>query len=63
MKATFSLIVLVGACVALSACESDVPPAREATRKLERGITGGGTVYQPDRSNDPVIREQSRVGY
>ena len=60
MKAILASILIVIACVG---CESDVPPAEEAGNKLERGLTGRGTVYQPDRSNDPIIREQSRVGY
>jgi hypothetical protein len=60
MKAILASILIVFGCVG---CESDVPPAEEAGNKLERGLTGRGTVYQPDRSNDPIIREQSRVGY
>ena len=63
MKAISPLLLIVGACIGLCACESDVPPAQTAGNKLERGLTGQGTVYQPDRSNDPIIREQSRVGY
>lgn len=46
----------------LAGCESDVPPAQDASRKLERGLTGQGTLVQPDRSNDPMIGEQTRVG-
>jgi hypothetical protein len=60
MKAILASILLV---LGGAGCESDVPPAQDATNKLERGLTGHGTVYQPDRSNDPIIREQSRVGY
>ena len=63
MKAISTLLYLAAATVLLVGCESDVPPAQEAANKLERGFTGQGTVYQPDRSNDPIIREQSRVGY
>jgi len=63
MKAVPLLLLILAACLALGACESDVPPAPGAGGKLERGLTGRGTVYQPDRSNDPIIREQSRVGY
>lgn len=62
MKAIFASVLLLIASLGLVGCESDVPPARDATNKLQRGISGQGTVYQPDRSNDPVIREQSRVG-
>ena len=60
MKAILASVLIVLGCVG---CESDVPPAHDAANKLERGLTGHGTVYQPDRSNDPMIREQSRVGY
>ena len=63
MKAISALLCIACGCLALGGCESDVPPAPEAKNKLERGLTGQGTVYQPDRSNDPIIREQSRVGY
>ena len=63
MKPFFASVVAAGAVLAFASCESDVPPAQEAGNKLERGLTGRGTVYQPDRSNDPIIREQSRVGY
>jgi hypothetical protein len=60
MKAIRALILIA---LGFAGCESDVPPAEDAANKLERGLTGHGTVYQPDRSNDPIIREQSRVGY
>ena len=62
MKAILFFIAAAGLIVALTACESDVPPAEDATNKLERGLTGQGTLVEPDRSNDPIIREQSRVG-
>jgi hypothetical protein len=58
------LPALVAAAVWLPGCESDLPPQpSQVPAKLERGITGQGTLYQPDRTSDPVIREQSRVGY
>ena len=63
MKAIFCSIAMAGALFWLAGCESDVPPAQDAAHKLERGLTGQGTLVQPDRSNDPMIREQSRVGY
>ena len=62
MKAILASTLLVGAFLALTGCETDVPPSKEAANKLQRGITGQGEVYQPDRSNDPIIRETSRVG-
>ncbi len=63
MKTFLASILLVGACLAFAACENDLPPGEPAAQKLERGVTGQGTVYQPDKSNDPLIREQTRVGY
>ncbi len=62
MKALLFSIAAAGLIVGLTACESDVPPAQDAGNKLERGLTGQGTLVQPDRSNDPIIREQTRVG-
>jgi hypothetical protein len=51
-------------CALFVGCENDLPPQpSQVPAKLERGISGQGTLYQPDRSADPVIREQSRVGY
>ena len=66
MKATFAASLLAVLCFSLAGCETDVPPApTDATgpEKLRRGITGQGALVQPDRSEDPLIREQSRVGY
>ena len=36
--------------------------SRNAAEKLQRGVTGQGTLVQPDHSNDPIIREKTRVG-
>ena len=63
MKAILASFVVASACVVLTGCESDVPPAEDAGNKLQRGLTGQGQLVQPDRSGDPIIREQSRVGY
>ena len=66
MKSIFAVLLLVIATLVLSGCESDVPPSgadEAAGEKLKRGVTGQGTIVQPDRSEDPVIREQTRVGY
>lgn len=66
MKAFLALCtVAVAASAALSGCESDLPPTPgEPTAKLKRGLTGQGTLYQPEeQANDPIIREQTRVGY
>lgn len=58
---TLGLVALLAAMVG---CESDLPPERsEVANTFQRGVRGQGTLYQPDRSNDPLIREQSRVGY
>lgn len=52
------------AVLMLAGCENDLPPERSAVPdKLQRGIKGQGTLYQPDRSGDPIIREDTRVGY
>lgn len=63
MKVILASVLVAVACTAFVGCESDLPPDQDAGRKLERGFRGQGTLYQPDRSNDPVIREESRVGY
>lgn len=66
MKANFAALLLVTAGFVLSSCESDVPPStsdQSGADKLRRGVSGQGTIVQPDRSDDPVIREQTRVGY
>jgi hypothetical protein len=66
MKATFAALLLVLTSLVLTGCESDVPPAatdETGGEKLKRGVTGQGTLVQPDKSEDPLIREQSRVGY
>jgi hypothetical protein len=61
MKALLTLLCVAGG-LSLAGCESDVAPGSEVPGKLQRGIRGEGTLYQPDRSNDPEIREESRVG-
>jgi hypothetical protein len=64
MQRFLVLFALAALVVLLQGCENDLPPQpSQVPGKLERGITGQGTLYQPDRSNDPLIREQSRVGY
>ncbi|EDY15854.1 hypothetical protein CfE428DRAFT_6619 [Chthoniobacter flavus Ellin428] len=66
MRAILASIFLVGACLALGGCESDVPPATNnntGVTKFERGISGQGTLTQPDKSDDPIIKENTRAGY
>jgi PBP1b-binding outer membrane lipoprotein LpoB len=58
MKAFLSLL-LSGAALVLTGCESDVAPA---PRESQAGRVPGQLV-QPDRSDDPVIQENTRVGY
>ena len=60
MKAIFASILLTLAGLLFSGCESDVPPDPAAKRG---GPTGRGSLVQPDKSEDPVIREETRVGY
>ena len=65
MKAILVSLALAGAGLVFSGCETDVPP--DTTRpnpgeKFQRGVTGHGTLSEPDRSSDPVIRENTRVG-
>ncbi len=60
MKAIFASILLTLAGLLFSGCESDVPP--DPAVKIG-GPTGRGSILQPDKSEDPVIRENTRVGY
>jgi hypothetical protein len=65
MKAFLASIALAGAGLAFSGCETDVPPDTtkpNPAEKLGRGVTGHGSLSEPDRSEDPVIRENTRVG-
>ena len=65
MRAILASIFLTGACLALVGCESDMPPAANSSNgvnKLERGISGQGTLTQPDKSDDPIIKENTRAG-
>ena len=65
MKAIVALVIVCVAGALFTGCEKDVPPdhTSDAAAKLKRGVAGEGTVYQPDRSADPIIRENTRVGY
>jgi hypothetical protein len=59
MKAFLATILLAGAALALASCESDVAPA---PREPQAGRVPG-QLMQPDRSEDPIIKENTRVGY
>ena len=61
MKA-FLVPILFAAGVALTGCESDMPPSPVADNPLQRGLRGEGQIVQPDRSDDPIIRETTRTG-
>ena len=64
MKVILFALSALAANFLLAGCESDLPPQpSQVPTKLQRGITGQGTLYQPDRGSDPMIREESRVGY
>jgi hypothetical protein len=63
MKAIFACFFCALFCAALPACHREDSPAQRVAAKLQRGLTGDGTLYQPDHSNDPIVRETFRVGY
>lgn len=63
MKAILVSMLLAGLCLAFGACETDLPPATTVGNRLERGVLGEGQIVQPDRSEDPLINESTRVGY
>ncbi len=64
MRAIPALIFITGACLALTGCESDMPPTQtNGVNKISRGISGQGTLTQPDKSDDPIIKENTRAGY
>jgi len=65
MKAILASIALAGAGLALTGCETDLPPDTTKptpAEKIGRGVTGQGSLSAPDRSEDPLIRENTRVG-
>ena len=63
MKAILASMLLAGAAFALAGCEAGLPPNQRPGAALERGFRGQGTITQPDNSEDPLIRESSRVGH
>ena len=64
MKVSLFALSALASAFFLGGCEADLPPApSQVPGKIERGLSGQGTLYQPDRTSDPVIREESRVGY
>jgi hypothetical protein len=63
MKAFFLLILLAGMSLAFAGCESDLPPDPNAQNKLERGISGHGTINNPDKPDDPFSPDASNGGH
>ena len=61
MKVSLVPILFV-AGVALTGCESDMPPPSAADNPIQRGLRGEGQLTQPDKSDDPIIRETTRTG-
>lgn len=61
MNVSFSsLLLLAVAGLLFAGCETDVPPDPAEQRG---GPLGRGEIVQPDKSEDPLIRENTRVGY
>jgi hypothetical protein len=56
-------ILFAATSLGLTGCESDMPPEPNRTNPVQRGLSGEGRLTQPDRSDDPVIRETTRTGY
>ncbi len=66
MRAILASIFLIVACLSFGGCETDMPPSpsqNNGVNKFERGISGQGTLTQPDKSDDPIIKENTRAGY
>lgn len=59
MKVFLALLLTTSATFLFAGCESDMPPAppREHPGRVP------GQITQPDRSEDPMIKENTRVGY
>ena len=62
MKALLCLVAAL-TCFLLNGCESELPPDQTSAGRFQRGFSGGGRLVQPDYSEDPIIRESTRVGY
>jgi hypothetical protein len=62
MRALLALFLLVAA--GLAGCESDIPPAPGSSRgnPIERGMSGQGSITQPDKSDDPLIKGSTPNG-
>jgi hypothetical protein len=66
MKAILVLLLGIASTLVLSGCETDLPAdARTEGNpgdKLQRGLSGQGTLVQPTRENDPFVQSETRVG-
>lgn len=61
MKRVILLLSAVAACMWTCGCESDVQPGSEVPHKIQRGIRGQGTLYQPEQPSGPVIGDPPRA--
>jgi hypothetical protein len=62
MKAFFLLILLASFGLAFAGCESDLPPDPNAQNKFERGISGHGTITNPNTQPDTISPDNSNGG-
>jgi hypothetical protein len=62
MKAYFLLILLASLSLAFASCESDLPPDPNAQNKIERGLSGHGTITPENTQNDPFSPDHSNGG-
>jgi len=62
MKAYFLLILLASLSLAFAGCESDLPPDPNAQNKLERGLSGHGTLTPANTQSDPFSPDHSNGG-
>lgn len=51
--------LLAAFALALSGCETDMPPDANAENPVQRGLRGEGSVSARDYSDDPFVRENS----
>ncbi|MEO7317736.1 MAG: hypothetical protein ABIZ56_01975 [Chthoniobacteraceae bacterium] len=63
MKAILATLLLASASLVFVGCESELPPTSDVGNRFQRGVTGQGTLTQPDKTEDPLIKENTRVGY
>lgn len=55
----FSIAFLIASAILIAGCADPLekPVVQEVPEKLQRGITGNGTLGPLDRSDDPTIKE------